>query len=412
MKNSWKTSFAIIYAGQAFSILGSAAVQFAVIWWLTERTQSALTLTYASIVSFLPAIFVGPFAGVFIDRYNRKIVMVLADGFVALSSVALGVAFLLSPNPPLSFIYLILFLRGLGSTFHGPAMQAAIPMLVPTAYLTKAGGWGNMVSSFSNMIGPVLGAVLMGFLPLASIMLVDILGAMFAIVSLLFVTIPNIPQTGEGIHILSDMKQGFAALRSNKPLMAIALPVILVNLLFVPSGSLFPLLVFQHYMGQAWHNSIVEFVFAAGLLASSAIIGMWGGMKKRFIMVSIAIAVLGITSVLSGALPAQGFWIFVAACFFMGGTASFYNVPIMAYTQETTPPEVMGKVFSLIMTVLSLALPFGLLIAGPVSEAIGVDQWFLWSGAALVGVAMVFRLCSKRYDKETMLPEKTQEAAK
>ena len=108
--NSWKKQFVVIYAGQAFSILGSASVQFAVIWWLTVQTESAVTLTIASIVAFLPNMLIGPFAGVWIDRYNRRTVMMAADALVAVSSVLLGVVFLLIPTPPVSFIYFILFL--------------------------------------------------------------------------------------------------------------------------------------------------------------------------------------------------------------------------------------------------------------------------------------------------------------
>jgi DHA3 family macrolide efflux protein-like MFS transporter len=183
---NWKRQFVVIYTGQAFSILGSAAVQFAIIWWLTVQTESAVTLTIASVVAFLPNMLIGPFAGVWVDRYNRRTVMIAADGLVAVSSAILGVAFWLVPTPPIWFIYLVLFLRGLGSTFHGPAMQAAIPMFVPADMLTKAGGWGNMIQSISNMMGPVLGAALMSFVPIAAIMIVDILGAAFAIVCLLF----------------------------------------------------------------------------------------------------------------------------------------------------------------------------------------------------------------------------------
>lgn len=191
--NNWKKQFITIYLGQAFSILGSAAVQFAVIWWLTIQTESAITLTIASIVSFLPNMLIGPFAGVWIDRYNRRRVIIAADGLVALSSVILGAAFLIMQSPPVWFIYMILFLRGVGNTFHAPAMQAAIPTLVPADMLTKAGGWGNMIQSVSTMLGPVLGAALMAFMHISAIMLVDILGAVFAIICLMFVKIPDIP---------------------------------------------------------------------------------------------------------------------------------------------------------------------------------------------------------------------------
>jgi DHA3 family macrolide efflux protein-like MFS transporter len=402
--NNWKKQFAVIYAGQAFSILGSAAVQFAVIWWLTVRTESAVTLTIASIAAFLPGMLIGPFAGVWVDRYNRRTGMIAADGLVAVSSVVLGAVFLFVPEPSVWFIYAVLFLRGLGNTFHGPAMQAAIPMFVPADMLIKAGGWGNMIQSISNMMGPVLGAALMAFLPIASIMLVDILGAAFAIGCLLFVTIPDIPRSDEKLTVLSDMKQGYISMRANKPLMAVFFPMLLMTILYMPLGALFPLLVRGHFMGEAWHNSVVEFVFAGGLLVSSLIIGVWGGMKRRFFMASLAIGLMGLMTLISGALPADGFWIFVLCCFFLGASGTFMNVPVMAYVQESTAPEMMGKVFSLLMTAMTLSMPIGLLVAGPVAEAVGVDTWFFWSGVALVADAVLCRFLTRRYDHETAKP--------
>lgn len=405
MNNKWKKQFATIYAGQAFSILGSAAVQFAVIWWITIQTESAVALTIATLVAMLPNMLAGPFAGVWIDRYNRRTVMIAADALVALSSAILGVAFLMVEAPPIWFLYIILFLRGLGNTFHGPAMQAAIPMLVPTDMLTKAGGWGNLISSLSNMLGPVLGAALMGLLPIASIMLIDILGAVFAIVCLLFVKIPNIAQTDEKTHMLVDMKQGLQAMRANKPLMAVFGPMMLMNILYMPLGSLFPLLVRTHFLGGAWHNGVVEFIFAGGLLASSAIIGVWGGMCKRFLMASLATMLMGLACLINGALPASGFWIFAVCCFFMGSSGTFMSVPVMAYVQESIAPEMMGKVFSLMMTVMTWAMPIGLLVAGPLSETVGVDRWFFWSGIALVLTGVLCRVLTKPYDALTMRPE-------
>lgn len=403
-QNHWKKQFAVIYLGQAFSVLGSAAVQFAVIWWLTVQTESAVTLMLASIVSFLPNMLIGPFAGVWIDRYNRRTVMIAADGLVAFSSVVLGLAFLMAQTPPTWFIYMVLFLRGVGNTFHTPAMQAAIPSFVPAQMLTKAGGWGNMIQSVSNMLGPVLGAALMAFFPIAFIMLVDILGAAFAIVCLLLVAIPDLPQTGKRAHVLADLKQGLAAVRANRPLVALILPMLVMNVLFMPLGSLFPLLVRSHFMGEAWHNSVAEFTFAGGLLLSSLIIGLWGGMKKRFLMAALAVGLMGVSVLLSGALPSDGFWAFAACCFFLGASGTFFNVPVMAYMQESTPPEVMGKVFSLLMTAMTLAMPFGLLVAGPVAQAVGIDTWFFWSGAALIANAVFFRALTRRYDRETMRP--------
>ncbi|MEL7623809.1 MAG: MFS transporter [Clostridiales bacterium] len=398
MNTNWKKPFFIIYAGQAFSLLGSAAVQFAVIWWLTVQTESALVLTLSTVIAFIPNMVIGPFAGVWIDRYNRRKVMMAADGLVALSSVILGIAFLLLKTPPLWFLFFILFLRGVGNTFHGPAMQAAVPMLLPAEMLTKAGGWGNLINSISTMLGPVLGAALMGMFPIASIMLVDILGAALAIFCLLFVKIPDIPQGAEKPDFIADWKQGFVAIRENKPLVAALPAMLLCNVLYMPLGALFPLLVYSHFMGTAWHNSLVEFVFAGGLLVSSLVMGVWGGIKRRFLMVALAIGALGAASAISGLLSPVGFPFFVGCCFVMGCTGTFINVPLMAYTQETIAPEMMGKVFSLMMTGMTLAMPIGLLLAGPVSQFFGVDLWFFWSGIALAATGVLCGIMTWRYD--------------
>lgn len=391
-KTKWKRTFITIYTGQAFSLLGSSAVQFAVIWWLTAYTESAVTLTLATVISFLPNMLLGPFAGVWIDRYNRRTVMIAADSLVAVSSVLLGLAFLLYHEPSVWLIFVVLFFRGIGNTFHAPALQAAIPMFVPTEMLEKAGGWGNLITSVSTMFGPALGAGMMALFPIAPIMLVDIIGAVFAIVCLLMISLPDMTSGEEVPHLFDDMKQGFLAMRENKPLMAAFFPVIFASMLYMPLGSLFPLLVRLHYLGGAGHNAIVEFVFSAGLLVSSSIMGIWGGMKKRFVMISVSIITLGMAAFFSGIFPTEAFGGFVICCFVMGASGTFFNVSLMAHIQESTPPQMIGKVFSLLNTAMTLATPFGLLLAGPVSEAIGVELWFIGSGflMAVIGIICFF----------------------
>ena len=81
------------------------------------------------------------------------------------------------------------------------------------------------------------------------------------------------------------------------------------------------------------------------------------------------------------------------------------HVPVMAYVQESIAPEMMGKVFSLLMTAMTLSMPIGLLVAGPVVEVIGVNTWFFWSGVALIVNAVLCRILTRRYDKVTMKPQ-------
>lgn len=393
----WKKVFILIYTGQAFSLVGSSAVQFSIIWWLTVNTGSALTLTTAAIVGFLPNILVGPFAGVWIDRYNRKLIMMLADGFVAVSSAALAISFLFG-TPSVPFIYAVLFMRGLGGTFHSPAMQAAIPMLVPEEQLVKANGWGQFINSACNMAGPVLGAAMMGMFSLSWIMLVDIFGAAMAITTLLFVKVPDVQNRTEKLHMLGDLKQGLHAILSNRPLIVISVPVLVSCVMYMPLNALFPLLIRSHFGGTEWHTSLAELLFALGLLAASAVLGMFGKNRRQFFLISLSLMGLGVAVALSGLLPSGWFLGFAALAFVMGCMGTFFSTPYMAYIQRSVDPAVMGKVISLGVSLMGLAMPIGLLAAGPGSELMGVDGWFVLSGVLLTLVGGASLLLTRRFD--------------
>lgn len=240
---NWRKPFFTIYTGQAFSLLSSSAVQFSIIWWITMETGSAMALTIASVIGLLPQATIGLFAGVWIDRFNRKKIMIIADGTVAISSLLLGVLFFLGIKS-FTFVYIVLFIRALGETFHKPALQAAIPQLVPLAELTKAGGLGQMINSACSMVGPMLGAFLMSITTLQYAMLVDVLGAFLAVSTISFVKIPThaIGQNNKP-SFMQDIKSGIKAFKSNKALLRLSIPMLISTIIFIPIGTLLPLMV-------------------------------------------------------------------------------------------------------------------------------------------------------------------------
>lgn len=395
----WQKSFFTIYIGQAFSLLSSSAVQFAIIWWITVQTGSAMALTIASVVGLLPQAIIGPFAGVFIDRYNRKTIMILADSAVAFSSLVLGISFF-SGTPSLIFIYVILFIRALGETFHKPAMQAAIPQLVPENELTKAGGLGQMIQAACSMIGPMLGALLMSITTLQYAMFVDIIGALLAVLTLSSVKLaqPKVNSQSK-LTIIEDMKLGLKAIKANKAIVRVSIPVLLATIVFVPLGTLLPLMVKLYFNGTAWHNGIVQTLFSSGMLISAMIISFTGGLKKQFLMISMGILCLGICSLIGGLLPSNGFLIFCIVVFFMGTTGMMMNIPFTAYIQRTIPEENLGKVLSLITSVMSFAAPIGMFIAGPVSDVIGISNWMILAGVLMLIVGTLCYFLTRSFDK-------------
>src|SRR5581483_6169520 len=132
----WAARFFTIWTGQAFSLFGRQIVQFALVWYLTQKTGSATILATATLVAMLPQILLGPFAGAIVDRSSRRLVMILADSFIALSTAGLIVLFMMG-KIQIWHIYVAMALRSLGSAFHSPAMSASTPLMVPEKHLTR-----------------------------------------------------------------------------------------------------------------------------------------------------------------------------------------------------------------------------------------------------------------------------------
>ncbi len=409
--DSWKKPFFTIYTGQAFSLLSSSAVQFSIIWWITLETGSALALTTASVVGLLPQAIIGIFAGVWIDRFNRKTIIMLADSVVALSSLFLSVFFFIGIKS-IIFVYLVLFIRALGETFHKPSLQAVIPQLVPPSELTKAGGFGQMISSATTMAGPLLGALLMSVTTLEYALLVDVVGAVLAVLTLSLVKIPLYKSAvlTDKPGFLEEIGHGIKAFRSNKALLRLSIPMLITTIIFVPIGTLLPLMVRVHFNGTAWHNGIVQTLFSSGMLIAAMVIGITGGLRKQFLMISISTGLLGLCALIGGILPAHLFWAFCLVVFVMGTTGIGFNVPFMSYIQRTVPVENLGKVISFITSIMSFAAPVGMFIAGPVSEVIGVNNWMASAGVVMIVLGFLCYFMTREFDSpfksEAILIEK------
>ena len=186
MQQTWLKRFMLIWSGQFISLISSSAVNFAIIIWLSLETRSAEILAYAVIAGMLPQAILGPIAGVYVDRWNKKLTMMLADSFVAVCTLIMSVCFYLGYEN-LTMIFIVLSLRSIGSAFHMPAMQAAIPMIAPKSELLRIAGVNQIIQSVSGIAGPALGALSISFFSIGKVLLFDIIGAAIAVVSLAFI---------------------------------------------------------------------------------------------------------------------------------------------------------------------------------------------------------------------------------
>ncbi|MCI9287242.1 MAG: MFS transporter [Clostridia bacterium] len=264
MKNLKKT-FAIIFIGQTISLLTSAIVQYAIIWYITYKTGSAIDLAIASVAGILPQIILGPIAGVIVDRFDRKKIMMCSDGMIAIATLVLGVLFIYG-EPSILGMYIVLAIRSLGSTFHSPSFTASIPMLAPNEELVKISGINQVINSATLIIAPMLAGVLFGTIPLPYIMFLDIIGAIFGIGSIAIVKIPNPERENEKSNILSEMKEGFLEIRKSRYLVVLTIYVIAICIIFMPIASMYPLITKNYFGLEAIHISVVEVLFSIGML--------------------------------------------------------------------------------------------------------------------------------------------------
>ena len=386
----WKSQFFTIWAGQAASLITSAILQMAIILYLTETTGSALILSLASLVGFLPYAVLGPFIGVLVDRYNRKHIMILSDLVIALAAAILAMV-ALSGALPVWLVMVILFVRSVGTAFHTPSLSAVTPLLVPQDMLAKCAGYSQAIQSVSLLLSPALAAFLYMAWNMTAVITLDVAGAVIASITVAWVKIPNLSkqQQTQPLHFFKEMKEGFLALRSDKGLFALLWIGFLFTFIYMPINALFPLMSMEHFGGTAFHVSVIEIAFASGMLAGGLVLGALGALKNRYLMIAASIAVIGLGLAVSGLLPPAGFLVFVLLCLVMGFAAPFYAGVQTALVQEKIQPQYLGRVFSLLGSVQGLAMPLGLILSGIFADGIGVSRWFLVSGMLLLGVAML-----------------------
>jgi DHA3 family macrolide efflux protein-like MFS transporter len=377
--------FIILWAGQAVSLIGSQAVQFALIWWLTARTGSGTVLATAALLALLPRVLLGPFIGALVDRWNRKRIMLIADATAALAAVLVALLFAFG-TASVSQVLILLFLRALAGAFHEPAMLASTTLMVPQEHLARVQGLNQALQGGQLILAPPLGALLNAVLPMEGVVAVDPITALFAIVPLLFIRVPQperaAERSGAGIgSTWRDVGEGLRYLGSRSGHMALLGMACVINLLMVPAFSLLPLLVIEQRGGPAQFGWMTS-VFGIATIAGGILLALWGGFRRRVHTSLTALLGTGLATLLLGTAPTWEVGMVAAAA--VGISIPMVNGPVQAVLQATVAPEIQGRVFTLYASVATIAAPVGLLLAAPVADLAGVRAWYAAGGLACV----------------------------
>ena len=384
-------SFLMMWGGQALSLFGNNLVQFVLVWYLTLRTQSATVLAISTMMGLLPQVFLGPFAGALIDRWNRRLVMIAANASTALATLVL-VALFAANVVQVWEIYLLLLWRAFGQAFLMPATLAATSTMVPEERLSQVSGLNQFLEGAMMIVPPLAGALLLSLAPMQAILAVDILAGLIAIGLLLAIRIPQpvrMTLLTRKVSVLEDMWSGFRYIWGWPGLFILILLCSALNFFFSPAFALLPLNVTGFFKGNAPELALVDSALAGGLVVGGLIMGAWGGFKKRIVSTIVFMAAGGLFLGAFGFVPANAFYLGVGVLGVFGAMLAMDNGPLMAIPQAAVEPKMQGRVLA-VMNALAMAMsPIGLAVAGPLADRIGARTWFVIAGAATVALALV-----------------------
>lgn len=382
---------------QTISLFGSSIVQYAIIWYITLTTGSGKMLTISTLCAFLPQIAISLFAGVWIDRYSRKYMIILPDCIIAFSTLLLAIAFY-QGFQSLPLLYLVLILRSAGTGIQTPAVNAFLPELVEKEDLMKINGFHSTLSSFMMFLSPGISGLMLSNVSFEATLLLDVVTAIVGVGLTLGIHTKTQPTKTASSSIV-EIKEGFSYLKQHHFLRQILVYQLLVLFLISPSAFLTPLMVARNFGPEVWRLTASEMTYSLGMVAGGLLISVWQGFSQRLLTTLAAGACYGIMMIGLGSSP----WFFLYLCCntMIGITSPCYNTPLTVTIQEVVPTQYHGRVFSLLQITTSCALPMGMLLFGPLSDFISINFLFIFSGTLVILLSAYMYVRKRFVSKES-----------
>lgn len=387
MENSnskWAARYFTLWTGQALSLLGSQLVQFAIIWYLTQKTNSATTLAIASMMGLLPQVLLSPFIGTWVDRGNRRFILIVSDSIIATATIALAILFALG-MVQVWHIYLALFIRAVAGGFHQSAWGASAVLLVPKEQLARVQGFNQALNGGLTIFSAPMGAFLLSILPVQGILAIDFTTALIAVSIVFFTHIPQ-PESSEKqpSTFWQDFTEGFRYIIAWRGLVILLVLVMVINFFFSAIEPLTPILITNHFKGGVSDLGLWLSLFSLGIILGGLILGVWGGFKRKVVTAQIGLVIMGLATLAIGILPAELFWVGFVINAVFGLMQPIVNGSYGATLQAVIAPEMQGRVFSFIFSAAMLVSPLALIIAGPFADRYGVQPWLQIAGVSCI----------------------------
>ena len=376
-EESWRFRFWSIFVGQGISLVGSSITQFVLLWWITDTTGSASALGAAGLAAMLPQALLGPFGGVFADRHNRQLIMMLSDLISAVCVLMLIIQFEYG-EARLTHVYAIMAIRSAMQAFQMPASMASVAMLVPPEFIPRVTGMNQIIQGLTMIGAAPLGALVISVLPLKYALGIDVFTAVFGIVPLLFVTVPQLGEGKKGrkAKILTQMKEGVLRVWLDEGLRGLYILIVSAAFFVMPLVTMIPLLVKVHFHGDASRLALFESLFGFGSIVGGGVYAAIAP-KRRIpcVLGGLALCCLGLA--VASIMPAELYLVSGGLWFLSASANTIGNAAFVALLQTVVPNDFQGRAISLMTTMASIAAPAGLAVATPLGEMVGVQVLFV-----------------------------------
>ena len=366
----WNVNFVLLWQGQFVSSLGDTAYSIALGFWVLAVTGSTALMGALMATTALTRVVVSPFAGVIVDRTDRKWMLVATDalrGVVIVGVAAAAFAGLLE----VWMVFAAGVILGLGGAFFGPAVISALPDVVPKAKLVKANSLFQLIYTGSGVPGFSVGGFLYALLGAPLLFLINGVSYLFSAATEVFIKVPKVQHARQEFRFVEDTKAGLSFTWRVRPLRYMLLIFSVLNF-FAAMGIMLLLPLFQRtaYLGPGRYGVVLA--------------GLTGGMFVGYILMSVVhvkpnrrFAVFYASAVVGmGALAAFPLYLYFPLMFALAAVFGLFNAVlnalIMAVLQMTTPQNMRGKVFGLLGTLAGGLTPLAMALGGVLAEFISI----------------------------------------
>jgi MFS transporter, DHA3 family, macrolide efflux protein len=364
------SAFTLIWVGQLISLFSTGMVRFALTIWAWQETGAATALALVGFFSFTPMILAMPIAGVFVDRWPRKLVMILSDLGAGLSTIAI-LALYLTGNLEIWHLYIAGAFAGVFESFQFPAYSAAVTTMLDKKDYARASGMIGMAESASGIFAPVLAGLMLVVTDIGGILIIDIITFGIAIGILLFVHIPQPKRTASGAEakgtIWTEAFYGFRYIFRRPSLLGLQMIFFGTNLVGTVGLTLIAPMILARTAQNVVVLGSVQSALGIGGFVGGLILTAWGGPKRRVhgvLLGMISGSLLGVALMGVG----QSVLIWAPAAFIITFSIQVLNASNQALWQAKVDPDVQGRVFAVRRLIAQITAPVAMLMAGPLAD--------------------------------------------